>query len=339
MATPALLEEQLLAPLDALRGRVLGLGAAGGRALFSDRDLRVAVFGSLSVLVALAFACRAPLMMLLWSPLILGIPHLVADARYLVARQGWHRHPRFWLLVVAPLTLVWWTPSLFVGVLGLGGAVLFARGSLARRVVALAGLAVAAFVSERWPALATAAFVHLHALVAIGVFVAWKRGASWRRLLPVVVLAACVVVLASGMADEAVLAGLRRGHDGRAMAHEMWRLAPGFAPKVAFRLVLVFAFLQSVHYAIWLRVIPEVARERAGMRSFRSSYRAVVGELGRPIVILALVAIVALLGWAAFDARHAVASYLRVSLIHSYIEIAAALIFFIEGRRPGEASR
>src|SRR5262249_3123146 len=42
-----------------------------------------------------------------------------------------------------------------------------------------------------------------------------------------------------------------------------------------------FAFLQAVHYAVWLRLIPEDDRARPAPRSFRASWQALRADFGR----------------------------------------------------------
>ena len=97
-----------LAVLDDLRawGLRVGVHALGGRgrALIRQPVLRVVVFGSLSIALALLMVCTVPLILLAVSPLLLGVPHLVADVRYLVVQPGYHR--RLWLALPVAAVLL-----------------------------------------------------------------------------------------------------------------------------------------------------------------------------------------------------------------------------------------
>src|SRR4051812_23892396 len=88
--------EPILRLLDAGRGRGLRLvssllGPSRMRPLLADRQLRVALSGSFAMALALVLTLYCPLLLLIISPLVLGVPHLLADVRYLVAQPGHHR--------------------------------------------------------------------------------------------------------------------------------------------------------------------------------------------------------------------------------------------------------
>ena len=52
------------------------------------------------------------------GPLVLGVPHLVADLRYLVVRPGLHRRAAFWPVAVSALASSWF--GLVPGLLAAG---------------------------------------------------------------------------------------------------------------------------------------------------------------------------------------------------------------------------
>ena len=90
MLTGPLLVERLR-PLDALRRAALLALGSRARTWVLPRERRVAILGSVAALAALAGTLAAPLVLLALGPLVLGVPHLVADLRYLVTRPGLHR--------------------------------------------------------------------------------------------------------------------------------------------------------------------------------------------------------------------------------------------------------
>ena len=106
----------------------------------------------------------------------------------------------------------------------------------------------------------------------------------------------------------------------------------GLEPTLGLRLVLLFTFAQSVHYVIWLRLIPEDDRERPTPRSFRASWRALIAELG-PLVWLALALALVIVSWALVDLAAARAGYLRLAHFHAFLEFAVLASLWLRGHR------
>jgi len=96
----------LLRPADRLRAGLLRRSGAIGRRLIADRQLRVNTLALLGITTSLVLTAGAPLWLLVVGPLALGVPHLLADVRYLVVRPGLHRSRAWWLLAAAPLALM-----------------------------------------------------------------------------------------------------------------------------------------------------------------------------------------------------------------------------------------
>jgi hypothetical protein len=98
------------------------------------------------------------------------------------------------------------------------------------------------------------------------------------------------------------------------------------------RFLLLFVFGQAVHYAIWLRLIPEDARDRPGMRGFVSSLRALRRDLGAPLVLASIGGVL----WLLYSARTSWAvaryDYLVLASFHAYLEFACLALLFLEGR-------
>jgi hypothetical protein len=124
-----------------------------------------------------------------------------------------------------------------------------------------------------------------------------KRGATERTLI-VGFLGWCAALVALRLAE---LAGVAFAAGGRAEL----ALAGGgvLVATVATRgsrrrasLTVAFVLWRSIHYAVWLQVVPI---EQAGARSFRQSWRALRADFG-PTALLALTAaMLALVGFAA----------------------------------------
>ena len=110
-------------------------------------------------------------------------------------------------------------------------------------------------------------------------------------------------------------------------------LAPTAPQVLALRLVLAFAFLQAVHYGIWLRLVPEDDRPRAAPRPWRATWRALVQDFGvLPLVLFTALAF-GIAAWGAVDLTQARVGYLRLAVFHGYLELAVAALWLIEGRR------
>src|SRR5438552_1867006 len=139
---------------------------------------------------------------------------------------------------------------------------------------------------------------HLHNVVALGLWLAMMRdvpragrrlnGSPFRKTgiqLVIVLYAACIAILSTGVgeriASSAPAAGL--SVDDLVLA-----LAPDLPVKLALQLVSIFAFAQAVHYALWVRVIPETRLGGPLAPSFRRSLAAMRGALGRIGVLVAV---------------------------------------------------
>jgi hypothetical protein len=317
---------------DAPRARVLRAFGAPLRPLLRDRALRVLVYGVIAIATSFALACAAPVELLLAGPLLLGVPHLVADARYLVAKRGLHRRGAFWLLVVAPACASWVHPSAAIGLLALAGGALAARASWRLRLPVLAvALALAAAAARLGP-VADVLFAHAHNVVALALFVLWARGHARRAAVIVVLFVLGCVAILSGAFDGASFASFARG----ALEPEslVAAMGPVADPILGVRLVVLFAFAQSVHYAVWLRLVPEEDRERPGLRPLASSVRALRADLGTPLLAAFAALAVGFLCWGAVSAARARTGYLGLALSHGPLELGAAALLLLERAFP-----
>jgi hypothetical protein len=328
-------------PLDALRSAVLRIVGGPGRRLLGDRDLRVVAYAVFSLTSALVLTLVWPMGLLALGPIVLGVPHLLADARYMVVRQGMHRRLDVWLLVFAPIAITWYRPTVFLGLFGLLGAVLCARASMAKRAIGFcvwAALAIPAFLSPRWAAIL---FAHGHNVVAVLIWFAWTGARSRLRAGVVVLFFAVLLFLLFAPIFPVVFgAGGLEATFGLTLDSQLRALAPpGVDANFALRLTLAFAFAQSVHYAVWLRLLPEDDRPRSGIRSFSSSYRALRADVGTAVIGVFSALFVGLLAWAIVDLVSARLGYLKVAIVHGHLELAVCALLLLERRPGGESPR
>ena len=328
--------------LDGLRAPLLRFAFARSRGLrraAGSRTYRLALIAVTSTAFAFVAALGAPGVLFLWGPLLLGVPHLVADVRYLVVRPpGALTYRARDLAVVALLGATIWSASPTVG-----GAAVLAALALApmpavsdhrawvRRAVVMAIAGGLYALAWRAPVTASYLLLHGHNVVAIGLFVVViGRGRARWLVLGAAGLGSAVILL--GVVDPLLPRAALDDFVGYVLpldALERWSAVS------CARIALLFVFLQSVHYAIWLRLIPEQARPRAGMRGFAASLRALQTDFTSWIVLAIVVGAAALIAYGVHDAAAARNAYLRVASFHAYLELAFVARWLVRLPRRG----
>ncbi len=316
--------EVLLGPADAVRSRVLQVVGSRAAAFYRERPRRVAWLGVTGIGLSLLLTTLAPLWCLALSPVLLGVPHLVSDVRYLVVRPGLHRQRWLMVLAGAPLLLTSFGFGPAVGLLAMVPMIFSSARSGARRVVLICAwlvLTVAALCADLAFQLI---FLHAHNAIAVLIWWLWRprtdRRAWW---IPAAVVLGVTAILL-GLTDP--LVGVCHGWvsqaSGTSFEEFIERTTPLHNQTMALRLVLVFAFLQSVHYVVWLRLIPEDDRPRAAPRRFTASAMVLLSELGAPAVgVISLLAL-GIACWGLFDLSQARLGYLKLAAFHGYLELA-----------------
>lgn len=281
--------------------------------------------------LALALAWRFPLPLLALGPVLLGVAHLVADLRYLVLRPGLHRRDRLLLLLGLPLLAAWAMPSLRVGLVAAAGAVAGSAGSPSRRL-ALGGACALLWAAAWWagPA-ADTAFAHAHNVVAL---------LLWTLLLPPPSRVPWVPLAAFALGAAALwAAGWSAPAQALGLSLDRLRggLAPGLDEAAGARLVQLYAFAQAVHYAVWLRLVPD-AQEGRRPGGLAQRWRAGFASLRAELTVLGLAAVaaaaLAVAGWGLLDVAQARDGYLRLAGFHAHLELACLALWLAEGR-PG----
>lgn len=295
------------------------------RVVVQSRAFRIELLALSSLVVALAMTLSAPSLLFMWAPLVLGVPHLVADVRYLVLAPYAAVPQRARdVLVVGMLAATLWWVSPVVGLaavvvtLGLSPLRQTTLRTVALRVGLLALASGVCGVAWRDPINVSYVLLHAHNVVAVLLFaLVFGRGRA-RWLVPALV-AAVVAAVAGGLADpwlhRASLDNLA-GYVLPTHALNTW------APITCARIAVLFIFLQSVHYTIWLRLLPEQARPRNAMRSFGASLQALQHDFGRVVVVGFALLSCGLLLWGWHDVFAARQGYLRLANFHAYLELA-----------------
>ena len=329
------------APLDALRLRVLKALGPITRTFAARRDERVALTAAVVIPLALAFTLTVPLWQLALSPLLFGALHILGDLRYLVARQGFHLRPAVVLWVGGPLLAVAFGAETWVGLLAPLTASLLARGSVGKRALTWALSVALVAVALSWKRPFLLFFAHAHNLVAVALWWAWRGRPTRLQAVPLVLFLLAWGGLLLGVYDPLIawLGTADWGLGAVTMDRQMRALGRGFDEVWARRLVLSFAVAQSVHYWVWFRLIPEDDRSRPTPRTFRSTWRAARRDMGTWLLLGAMGATLLLVGWAVLDLHAARWGYLRFVRFHGSLELAAAVLLWVEGNRSAGRGR
>lgn len=329
-------------PLDALLDAADGfrrfglttLGRSFAQGVLTDRDKRTAFYGCLLITIAFFSTTMFPVVMLVLGPILWGIPHVLADLRYLVARPGLHRRP----LVLTAMAIGIVGAGLGLGVRGgLAGAALalcIARTSWKRRLGGLVIVAGLFALAQRETFMADLAFAHLHNFVGVLIWWAWRPRQTRLHLWPLGLffLGSLAVLLGWAMPLPAFTKGLEAPWTGMRMFDLCQSLTPNPWDPNSVRLVMLYAFAQATHYVVWLRLVPEDDRPIKSPRSYGQSFRALTTDLGGLLLWISVIGALGLIGWAIFAPGAARDGYLRLAFFHGHLELAAGALLWAEGR-------
>ncbi|MCA9562624.1 MAG: hypothetical protein KC561_04000 [Myxococcales bacterium] len=332
--------ELALAPLDWVRGGLLRRFRRVVRPFVVDRDLRVALFGSVLVSLGLISTLFAPFWLLALGPILLGVPHVMADIRYLVVQPGFHRQRLMWVCAGIPLAVAAIDGGVGLGLVGALGALCIVPGPAWRRLVGATVLGALAAAAFRAGWIADLVFAHAHNFIAVALWWAWRPRTGKMHFIPLTlfVLASVVLLVVPIASLTGVSGSMFLAPAGLDLGYFASTLAPGARPELALRLVLLFAFAQSVHYTIWLRLVPEEARPQRTPRTFVRTYRALVEDFGRPMLVIFAVVATAVAIWATVDLAQARSGYLRMAIFHGHIELVAAALLWMRVGAPERAA-
>lgn len=343
--------DTLVLPLDRARTQLFAGALKIGvlRSLLLDKSRRIPLLLGAHALAALVLAVFAPTLLLLMGPLLLGVPHLVSDARYLVLRPAIEASVRTLLLVGSALLVLLRIADGF-GLARVDSAELLVAGCLVfaaslcaapkqaswRVGLVLAVLLALSSAAWVWPRAFRVALAHAHNLVALALWVfgfAHQRRAA--KLLALGFVSVGALLLLTPLAWFGFKLGLRECW-GLSTFQAAAALAPGIqSTTLALGVVASFAFLQSLHYAVWLHAVPQEETRGNATLSFRMSARQLRRELGSWGLLAAAALTVALPILACCSsAVGAKDLYLSLSAFHAYLELAAGAVFFVSRTRP-----
>lgn len=321
---------------DGLRAwglRVLPRGAAG---MWVGRERRAAFLGVSMLLFALALAVTFPVALVAIGPLVYGVPHILSDVRYLLARPGLSKRPLF----VAALAV-----GCLLAVLGLGvrGALIGAALALAtsranawKKGAGIGALAVLFAVCQWAGWYSDLAFVHLHNFVGLTIWLLWRdRVTRLHWIFTGIFLFACAAItLGAAGPLLARTGGFSAPWTDLTFRELAFTVSPIPRGMWAERLLVLYAFAQAAHYVVWLRLIPEDDRPGAAPRSYAQTYRALVADVGGIVMWITLLTMAALVVWACASIGGARNGYLTAAFFHGHLELVAIAVLWAEGRWP-----
>lgn len=279
--------------------------------------------------VALGIAVRAPLTTTVLGLIAFGVLHNVLEIRYVAGRFAQILTGRFLALLLIMITGIVGCrlaagyvgeparyAEIALGYLVLGcGCRYGLRGW--RLVIALGVLAAAALVSFTWPGYHFVVLTHLHNLVPL--FFLWE----WASRLPTpagrwgfrLAQVGWILAVPAAIALRAVDA--------------LIRFSLGVVERfVGTRFLVVFAFMQTMHYIVWVAFLPRFAPEAAAAFERRMpwlrGWRAWALGLGGGAVL-------AVLFWS--DYYQGKAFYGALASYHAYLEFPV-LLALITGAGP-----
>jgi hypothetical protein len=183
-------------------------------------------------------------------------------------------------------------------------------------------VAVLAVLSLAEPAVFRLVFLHAHNLIALAFWVLFFRQRRAALALPLAVIGFGVAVLASGITWELTLHhGLSSSLGLHVLQAADW-VAPGLRADFAVGLTSAYVFLQSIHYVVWLYLVPQDDQRREASSPFRESVRSLTSDFGAFWLVAIAAGALLVIGFALGDAVATRNTYLRFAMFHGYLELA-----------------
>jgi hypothetical protein len=304
-----------------------------------------------------------PLWVLALGPVLYGLPHLIASFRfipYILSRKhfrvraaketkniqnfylftigiaGWIACARFLADRLSGMSFEIMNSNyleIFALMVSAVALPVFMKGWVRLRLAQVIFACVIAILAYLYPEWTLGAFVLGHHWVGFGY---WILAAQTPRERSVSYFALILFTLASGFIW---IGGFDFAYKWYSPSAELpWanldyvQIAKSVFPKTQdyktwFHLVVMYAFGQSVHYFVWLKVIPDQCHYHPIPTSFRQSYQLLIQEFGKKWtrVILSGASWMAAV-WFFFSYSEARIFYFALASYHGYLEIAGLLV-------------
>jgi hypothetical protein len=304
--------------------------------------------------VALAVATRAPLATTVLGLIAFGVLHNVLEIRYVAGRFAAVLSGRLLTLLLVLITGIvccrlaaseWPTGARYTEI-ALGYLVLAVGCRMGLRGVTLgvawSVLAVAAWGSFVFPAYYFVILTHLHNIVPL--FFLWEWAGRIRserarlafRLTQVLWIVVIPLVILAGGVDRLISAapgvvGQFVGDGNRVIAVSA---PPALAQTMGLRFLVMFAFMQTMHYVVWVGFLPRFAPDAT--KAFESRVPWLRGRRAWLVGIAGGGFLAILFVSDYFQGR---ALYGALASYHAYLEFPVLLALLMSARLVGPLSR
>ena len=327
------------------------IGTALDPAVAVPRSRAITLLVLAAVGASLAVALGAPMGTAVIGLILFGILHNLLEIRYVAGRfSGVLARPFLDLLVALVTGIV--VCRLLVGVVGrpaqlaeilLGYAVVAAAARHGldgrRRVAAWWVVGAAAVVSLTFPAYHFVVLTHLHNVVPLFFVWEWsrrivsRRGRQAFRAVQLLWVVAVPAVVLLGLLDGSLSAdpGMVRSVVGDGQTVLASSAPPGTeATVVGTRFLAVFAFMQTMHYVVWVALLPRLAPDASA--AFEARVPWVTGPRLWAIGFMAAALFAVLFG---LDFARGQALYAALASYHAYLELPVLLAMLAGARKLG----
>ncbi|GAA1772845.1 hypothetical protein GCM10009681_50510 [Luedemannella helvata] len=349
MRAPALSAPALTVPAGVPPRAAGRLAAALRSGDGSPSGVALAAGFALTAAIALAVAARAPLATTVLGLIAFGALHNVLELRYVAGRFAGVLRGRLLVVLLALVTGILVcrlaaarTPEIVLAYALLGVGVAYAVTRPWWRLAALGGLGGALAASLAFPAYHFVILTHLHNVVPLFFLWEWSRrltrGRTAFRVAQVGWVLGIPALILLGVADGLVVNQLADGGAGTvtAFAGTPAKLAAPFVPPglqpdlvVGLRFLVVFAFLQTMHYAVWVGFLPRAAPDAAAAFEARVPWLA-----GWRAWALGAAAAAPLAVLFAVDYTQGRVMYSAFASYHAYLEFPVLLALLFRPRAP-----
>jgi hypothetical protein len=304
--------------------------------------------------MSLALALRAPLTTTVLGLIAFGVLHNMLEIRYVAGRFAGLLTGRFLRLLLVLTTGIalcrlaagTWLQAARAAEIAIGYLILAAGCWIglraAWRVVGFAVLGVAAFASFSFPGYHFVVLTHLHNLVPLIFLWDWAgripsaRGRLAFRLSQLMWILALPLLILFGTFDRWLsaapgIAARFVGDGSRVIASAA---PPDSGAQLGLRFLVMFAFLQTMHYMVWVGFLPRFAPEAAASFDARAPWlrgrRAwVVGIVGGAFLAVLFVS----------DYFQGRALYGALATYHAYLEFPVLLALLMGVRTAVQPNR
>ncbi len=259
------------------------------REVFVRPERRIPIVQLFCLITSLALSVVHPVLVLSLGASLLGVPHVVSGIRHIALRRSLHRLSLAMAVLGIGLGAVlllssgrWVMHALTLTfAVSVGAEILSSGVSMGRRFALLLALAVITAFALRHYVLFLVGVTHLHAVSSIAFFcvAARRRSVSplplaWGGLL------AAVGILGGGLDGLLRTFPWQQSFGPDAVVDLIGAPFQSISPALARRSLVLYAFGQSLHYLVWLRLMPEIDRPVPVPWSLRRALRALRADFG-----------------------------------------------------------